>query len=272
MPLTGNLREFDLASLIQFISGKLETGTLIIQRSYRKGNIYFRNGRVIHAQAGNILGMDAFFELFTWNEGNFEFQSGNLPDIPTTIDFSPEGLILEAARVVDEWQEKKKQLKSLTCVPYFVNPEYTIPSAVQVLLLRKKPEAMTYEEKERLILANIDGKRDFATIARMSGVVTLMAINVVLENIASGRLALRDLVDLQEIVPVLSGSISSSHLPIQKMVKAIDGKRNLEEILLEIEEERGKIIPEFVSLVKARRIKLLKGSEYLNRLEQERLY
>jgi len=65
LPLTGNLREFDLASLIQFISGKGETGTLVIQRSYRKGNIYFKGGRVIHAQAGNIFGMEAFLELFT---------------------------------------------------------------------------------------------------------------------------------------------------------------------------------------------------------------
>lgn len=272
MPLTGNLREFDLASLIQFISGKVETGTLVIQRSYRSGNIYFKNGRVIHATAGNLLGMDAFFDLFTWNEGNFEFKSGNLPDIPTSIDLSPEALILEAARVVDEWQSKRQQLKSLTCVPYFVNPEFAIPSAVQVLLLRKKPETMTYEEKERLILANIDGRRDFATVARMSGVVTLMAISVVLENISLGRLAIKDLVDLQEIVPELTGSISSPFMPIQKMIKAIDGNRNLEEILLEIEEERGKIIPEFVNLVKARRIRLKKGSEYLSRLEQERLY
>jgi len=272
LPLTGNLREFDLASLIQFISGKSETGTLVIQRSYRKGNLYFRNGRVIHAQAGNLFGMDAFFELFTWNEGAFEFQSGNLPEVPTSIDFSSEGLILEAARVIDEWQEKRKMLKSLTVVPYFVNPEFAIPSTVQVLLLRKKPETMTYEEKERLILSNIDGRRDFATIARMSGVVTLMAINVVLENLSMGRLAIRNLVDLQEIIPELTGSITSPYTPIQKMIKAIDGKRNLEEVLLEIEEERGKIVPEFVKLVKARRIRLIKGNEYLNRLEQERLY
>ncbi len=272
MPLTGNLREFDLASLIQFISGKTETGVLVIQRSYRSGNIYFRSGRVVHAQARNLMGMDAFFDLFTWNEGNFEFKSESLPDIPITIDLSPEALILEAARVVDEWQSKRQKLKSLTCVPYFVSPEFSIPSAVQVLLLRKKLETMTYEEKERLILANIDGRRDFATIARMSGVVTLMAISVVLENISLGRLAIRDLVDLQEIVPELSGSITSSFPPFQKMIKAMDGNRNLEEILLEIEEERGKIIPEFVNLVKARRIRLKKGSEYLGILEQERLY
>jgi len=272
LPLTGNLREFDLASLIQFISGKGETGTLVIQRSYRKGNIYFKGGRVIHAQAGNIFGMEAFLELFTWNEGSFEFQSGNLPDVPTTIDFSPEGLILEAARITDEWNEKKKQLKSLTVVPYFVRPEFAVPSAVQVLLLRKKPETMTQEEKERFVLSNIDGRRDFATIARMSSVPTLMAIDVVLQNINQGRLAIRELVDLQEIVPELTGNVSSPNPATQKMIKAIDGRRNLEEILLEIEEERGKIIPEFVNLVKGRRIRLLKGSEHLTRLEQERLY
>uniref|UniRef100_A0A7C3SQL7 DUF4388 domain-containing protein n=1 Tax=Dictyoglomus turgidum TaxID=513050 RepID=A0A7C3SQL7_9BACT len=272
MPLTGNLKEFDLVSLIQILSGKFSTGKLIINKPFKKGILYFKDGRVINGEVGKLKGIPAFLELFTWDDGNFEFVEETNVDVPVAISMSSEDLVLEAARIMDEWHEKTKKLGSLTVVPFFPNTSLAIPSNVQVLLLRKDPENMTPEEKERFILSNIDGRRDFATIARISGLGTLLAIDVVLDNLESGRLALRDLVNLQHVVPEKVGNVSSNDPAVQKMLKIMDGKMNMEKILLEIEEERGKIIPELVKLVKGGRVRLKEGLEYLPRLSQENLY
>jgi len=272
MPLTGNLKEFDLVSVLQILSGKMSTGKLVINKPFKKGILYLKEGRVINSEVGKLKGMPGFLELFTWDEGNFEFIEEDVSNISMVISMSSEALILEAARIMDEWQEKKKNLGSLTCVPFFPDPSFSIPASVQVLLLRKDPENMTQEEKERFILSNIDGRRDFATIARISGLGTLLAIDVVLNNLSAGRIALRDLVNLQYVVPEKVGNVSSNDPAVQKMLKIMDGKMNMEKILLEIEEERGKIIPELVKLVKSGRVRLKEGIEYLQRLSQENLY
>ncbi|ACI18599.1 DUF4388 domain-containing protein [Dictyoglomus thermophilum] len=272
MPLTGNLREFDLVSLLQILSGKFATGRLLINKPFKKGVLYLKEGRVINSEVGKLKGMPGFLELFTWEDGTFEFLEENVSNVPTLINMSSEALILEAARIMDEWQEKRKKIGSLTCVPFFPDPSRAIPSSVQVLLLRKDPESMTSEEKEKFILSNIDGRRDFATIARISGLGTLLAIDVILNALEEGRIALRDLVNLQYVVPEKIGNVTSNDPAVQKMLKVMDGKMNMEKILLEIEEERGKIIPELVKLVKAGRVRLKEGVEYLPRLSQENLY
>ncbi|MGC8930676.1 MAG: DUF4388 domain-containing protein [Dictyoglomus sp.] len=272
MPLTGNLKNFDLVSLLQILSGKFSTGRLIITKPFKKGILYLKEGKVINSEVGKLKGMPGFLELFTWEEGNFEFVDEDVSNISVAMSMSSEALILEAARIMDEWHEKRKKLGSLTCVPFFPDPSRAIPSSVQVLFLRKDPESMTPEEKKRFILSNIDGRRDFATIARMSGLGTLLAIDVVLNSLEEGRIALKDLVNLQHVVPEKVGNVSSNDPAVQKMLRIMDGKMNMEKILLEIEEERGKIIPELIKLVKAGRVRLKEGFEYLPRLSQENLY
>ncbi|HOJ92798.1 MAG TPA: DUF4388 domain-containing protein [Dictyoglomaceae bacterium] len=272
MPLSGNLKEFDLVSILQTLSGKISTGKLVIQKPFKKGILYLQDGKVINAETGKLSGMLAFLELFTWEDGNFEFIQEDVSSISILISMSSEALILEAARIMDEWQEKQKKIQSLTVVPYFPDSSFEVPSSVQVLLLRKGLENMTLEEKQKFILSNIDGRRDLATIARLSGLGTIFAIDVILENISVGRLTFRNLVNLKTVIPAKVGNVSSNDSAVQKMLKIMDGKIDMEEILLEIEEERGRIIPELVKLVKGGRVKLVKGLEYLPKLSQENLY
>lgn len=108
MPLTGNLKEFDLVSLLQILSGKFSTGRLIITKPFKKGILYLKEGKVINSEVGKLKGMPGFLELFTWEEGNFEFVDEDVSNVSVAISMSSEALILEAARIMDEWHEKGK--------------------------------------------------------------------------------------------------------------------------------------------------------------------
>ena len=94
MPLTGNLKEFDLVSLIQILSGKFSTGKLIVNKPFKKGILYFKDGRVINGEVGKLKGMSAFLELFTWDDGNFEFVEETNIDVPVAISMSLKEFLL----------------------------------------------------------------------------------------------------------------------------------------------------------------------------------
>ena len=100
--LVGELGLLSLFDLVQLLLLSGATGTLRVASSGRQGHFRFERGQV--AGALDDLGPDGLesaYRLFTWRSGTFAFSVGT-PGNDRTIEDSTEGLMMEAARRMDE--------------------------------------------------------------------------------------------------------------------------------------------------------------------------
>src|SRR6188472_1560276 len=110
----GRVADMPVVDVIQTIEISRKSG--VIQFTGDRGlqaTIYFRDGRVIDAEAGALQGEDAIYRLLTWNEGEFEvvFRTVRRREVITT---SSQGLLMEGMRRLDEWSRLLEQLPPLT--------------------------------------------------------------------------------------------------------------------------------------------------------------
>jgi tetratricopeptide (TPR) repeat protein len=100
---------------------------------------------------------EAVFLLFTWSQGTFSFEPDVQPDEQEiTVSISPESLLLEGARRVDEWSLIEKKIPSFDIV-FSLDRERLSESDVDVT-----PELES-------VIPLIDGRRDVAAIVDDSG-------------------------------------------------------------------------------------------------------
>ena len=67
----GDLMDLTLPSLLQAVSREQSTAVLRLQRGVSQGAMYFREGVLVHAHAGDVSGDDAAMELLNWPDGRF---------------------------------------------------------------------------------------------------------------------------------------------------------------------------------------------------------
>jgi len=100
--LMGELGLLSLFDLVQLLMLNGASGTLRVVQEGRIGNMRFERGQMAGAvDEHDADGVEAAFRLFTWRTGTFEFRVGS-PGGSRTIHDSTEGLMLEAARRMDE--------------------------------------------------------------------------------------------------------------------------------------------------------------------------
>ncbi len=113
---TGQLSDIGVIDLVQTIEVNRKSGIVhIIGREGRRGAIYFRDGKVVDAEVGRLLGADALYRLFSWAEGSFEvdFKSIRRKDV---IELSQQALLMEGMRRLDEWTHLLETFPSLATV------------------------------------------------------------------------------------------------------------------------------------------------------------
>jgi CRP-like cAMP-binding protein len=129
----GSLKFFDLTTIIQTIVSSSLTGSLTIASETEEpiAEVNFEDGMVRGAFLGNLLGEDAFYQLFQppLKEGSFDFKSGPIQhtgDKRYDIFQPASALLIEAARQQDELLEMKRK----------VNPkDIFVPTKEQLLWL-----------------------------------------------------------------------------------------------------------------------------------------
>ena len=67
----GDLIDLGLPTLLQAVSRERSTAVLRMQRGVDQGALYFLEGVLVHAHAGQIAGDDAALELIGWSDGRF---------------------------------------------------------------------------------------------------------------------------------------------------------------------------------------------------------
>ncbi len=110
---SGLLSDMGVVDLIQTIEISRKSGLIhFTGENQERAAIYFRTGKVIDAEAGQLAGEDAVYRLLTWGDGGFEvaFRNVRRKDV---IEMSSQGLLMEGMRRLDEWGRHLEQLPSL---------------------------------------------------------------------------------------------------------------------------------------------------------------
>jgi CheY-like chemotaxis protein len=97
----GVLRRVGLQDVIQMECLGRNSSILEIHNQQLRGRVYIEDGRIIHAQAGNVAGEGAFYQLLSLPSGEFQLHPFEMPP-QRSIDGQWEFLLMEAARVRDE--------------------------------------------------------------------------------------------------------------------------------------------------------------------------
>jgi CheY-like chemotaxis protein len=97
----GKVIGLQLTDIIQMnCLGRLTTA-LIITKDGEKGVIYLNEGEIIHAECGEQKGTEAFYNILSWQEGEFVANIGFIPPVQTIYQ-NWEHLLIEAMRRNDD--------------------------------------------------------------------------------------------------------------------------------------------------------------------------
>jgi hypothetical protein len=147
----GSLRELPLPDIIQLVAVSGKTGVFRLTQENRVGAICLKDGQIVHAESGERLsGEEAMYELATWPDGDFVFETGaEAPEV--TIRKTNTNLLMEAARRIDEWNVLSKRIPSIQHIPVFREDDVTT--------------SVSFAPNEWAIICKVDGRRSIEEIA-----------------------------------------------------------------------------------------------------------
>ncbi len=164
--LTGRVTDMPVVDVIQTIEISRKSGVIqLVGERGRQAAIYFRDGKVIDAEAGTLQGEDAIYRLLTWREGEFEvvFRTVRRRDVIMT---SSQGLLMEGMRRLDEWSRLLEQLPPPT-------HRFEIDTGELALRLGDVPD------DNNRILRLIDGRRTLLEVIDASDVGDLECLQAI---------------------------------------------------------------------------------------------
>lgn len=162
----GRVADMPVVDVIQTIEISRKSGVIqFVGERGRQAAIYFRDGKVIDAEAGTLQGEDAVYRLLTWNEGEFEvvFRTVRRREV---ITMSSQGLLMEGMRRLDEWSRLLEQLPPLS-------HRFEIDTGELAARLSDVPD------DNNRILRLIDGKRTLLEVIEASDVGDLECLQVI---------------------------------------------------------------------------------------------
>lgn len=154
MSFQGSLRELQLADIIQLVSASGKTGKFTLVQGDDHGELYLKQGRIVHATVGDVVGEEAVHTLASWSSGEFQFAPEEETDA-VSIHKSNARLLMEAAHQHDEWRVLSRKVPGLDYVPTLAAPEASRP--------------VTLSPTEWGLIVRIDGKKSVRELARESG-------------------------------------------------------------------------------------------------------
>jgi hypothetical protein len=178
--LQGSIRQFSVPDVVQFLCGHAKTGRLALAFPESMGSVYFHEGAVVHAELEGREGEEAFFELMSRGEGNFEFLPGERSGKKSVRQHSTI-LLLEGARRSDERGLLEELIPDTSLVPEFVLPEEG-----------QTGKQVTLNTSEWMVLAKIDGRRSVKEIALDSGLSEYHTCRLLYPLVANRLIRLRE--------------------------------------------------------------------------------
>ncbi len=99
--LYGKFSDLSLVDVLQLLIMNKKTGILTITRDGDKAELFFDDGKVLHAEYKQFVGEEAVYNLGEWKDGVFRFETTAVAVTPT-IHTATMNVLMEYCRVTDE--------------------------------------------------------------------------------------------------------------------------------------------------------------------------
>jgi len=106
----GEISGISLSSFLQLMEMERKTSTIKISSGKKRGNLYFREGDLINAGTGQLMGLKAALELLTWDKIVINVE-GICRKRENVIKQPLMNVLMNAMQMKDEKEEKKKNVK-----------------------------------------------------------------------------------------------------------------------------------------------------------------
>ena len=227
MAFQGSLKELPLPDIIQLVSVSGKTGKFTLTKDSDRGFIFLKNGQMVHATVGDLVGEEAIYSLAIWNQGEFQFSPNEEAD-RQTITKSNTNLLMEAARRLDEWRVLSKKIPSVEYVP-------------ELLARENRHEQVTLNPHEWILVTKIDGLSSISDIAHLMNMSSFDVSKILYGMITGELVQLKkkaefeadahngELVDLAARIRAVAEEFigDSAHKTIEKhFLHALDGIMN----------------------------------------------
>lgn len=221
--LSGDISDFPLAEVIQFLGMTRKTGELRIYSGEPSqwASLFFQEESLLHARVDQVEGMEAFLRIITREKGQFHFFSDLLPE-KQSIGKPVHYLMLQVQSQLDELRHLDRILPPLDTT-LALNPS-----------VDPIPRLNT---QEWMVLSQINGRRTLGQIIEHSA--DELGSKKILHRLLGHRLITpAALVDrLSPLYPALVDSTSTQserayppRLRTNLLLKAIDGQKNLKQL------------------------------------------
>jgi DNA-binding response OmpR family regulator len=184
--LSGSLEDMGVVDLLQTFEVSRKSGMARINDGRREARVYFRDGKVVDAELGQLRGEEAVYRALIWISGTFEveFCPVSREDI---IPTSTQGLLMEGMRRVDEWGRLLEQLPSLKTI-------FEVDHEQLVERLNEIPDELNG------ILRLFDGKRTLIHVVDESPFEDLSTLSTITKLYFEGLLVIGQAAP-EEVVP-----------------------------------------------------------------------
>lgn len=99
--LSGSFARVSFTDTIQILCASGRDSVISVEGPDENGVIYIKSGAVIHAERGELQGVEAFFEIMRWQGGTFTTEDLT-QSVKQTIDVPVMTLLMEGSRRADE--------------------------------------------------------------------------------------------------------------------------------------------------------------------------
>ncbi len=274
MELSGNLKDFPVEDIIKFLSLSKRTGVLNITGSdvkeeEVKGRLFFKEGKIINAEAGRREGEDAVFHLLTVKTGSFSFTKQDNEGVKNVIDKDTEELLFEAAKKVNLLEDVIKRLPSFDTV-LDINPK---PSSDKISL----------GKNEWHILNMFRGGKSIKEVLEGSSLSEADTLSAVLSLFAAGLLTRKE-INISEIIPrktekkgeMVNTSITfgpplypTPDPEANRVYNAVDGRKNIEKLMKTLRMDRKTLLYYLLVLMSQGYVIIDTDAETLHKIEGE---
>ncbi|HET7542334.1 MAG TPA: response regulator [Polyangiaceae bacterium] len=197
--LSGSLEDMGVVDLLQTFEVSRKSGIAKINDGRREARVYFRDGKVVDAELGQLRGEEAVYRALIWIAGTFEVEFCPVARediIPT----STQGLLMEGMRRVDEWGRLCEQLPSLKTI-------FEVDHEQLVERLNEIPDELNG------ILRLFDGKRTLIHVVDESPFEDLSTLSTITKLYFEGLLVIGQAAPDEDVVPSESEARAESLPP-----------------------------------------------------------
>ena len=156
MAIECNVSDASPSELLYFLSHFRKTGVFKVKSKNISGEIYIKQGKIVHAVNNKYVGLEALYNLALVQEGSESFFEGELPPSETIAD--------ESAQLISEAERRRIELRDLIKK---IPPLNTILNRALSL---NTNEAVTLRKSDWKVFVMTDGKKELKTIIETSGI------------------------------------------------------------------------------------------------------